>query len=242
VDIPVKVISLARTQDRRDAFARQNPHLAFEFFEAVDGRALGEEQLRDPQLFVQPLKYTRGAYGCALSHLQLWDQAIALGQPVTVAEDDAVFRNDFHEQSKAVMAQLPQDWDLVMWGWNFDSILSLMSMAGVSPAIMVFNQDVLCENIANFQASTTRSHPLGLDRCFGTVAYTISPAGARRFRQQCFPIRHFDLYFPVLDKELANSGIDIAMNAIYADTQSFAAFPPLVATRNERNVSTVQTN
>jgi glycosyl transferase family 25 len=241
VDIPIKVINLQRSADRREAFHRDNAHLAFEFVEARDGKLLTQQEIHDPRHFVHPLRFPGvGAYGCALSHLRMWELAIELGQPLTVAEDDAVFRHDFHTASAATIARLPPDWDLVVWGWNFDSTLSLMSLAGVTSAVMVFDQDLLRENMAVFQALTTPSYPLGLDRCFGTPAYSISPAGARKFRGECFPMKHFEMYFPGLANYYPNTGVDIAMARTYSVTQSFVAFPPLVATRNERATSTVQ--
>jgi glycosyl transferase, family 25 len=241
VDIPIKVINLQRSVARRENFNRDNAHLAYEFVEACDGSKLTPEQIGDRRLFIPPLPFpSRGAYGAALSHLQMWERTIELDRPLTIAEDDAVFRHDFREASTALIAQLPQDWDFVLWGWNFDSILSLMSLAGVSPAVMVFDQDLLRENIAPFQASTIQAHPLGLDRCFGIPAYTISPAGARKFREQCFPMKNFEMFFPVLNRNIPNTGIDIAMARLYSVTGSFVAFPPLVATRNEHVSSTIQ--
>jgi glycosyl transferase family 25 len=241
VDIPIKVINLRRSADRRETFARRNAHIAYEFVEAHDGAALTEAQLADPRHFVPPLRFpSRGAYGCALSHLAQWDAAIAHDRPLTVAEDDAVFRLDFPEASRKLMAHLPPDWDFILWGWNTDSVISLMSLPGVTPAVMLFNHQLLCENMDGFQALKTPSYPLALDRTVGIPAYTISPAGARKFRQDCFPMKHFEMYFPVMNQNKANDGIDIAMARSYSVTKSFAAFPPLVATPNETGKSTIQ--
>jgi glycosyl transferase, family 25 len=241
MDIPIKVINLRRSSGRRESFARDNAHLEYEFWEGRDGSALTDGQLRDPQHFKPPLPFpSRGAYGCALSHLGLWDDVIAQGRPLTIAEDDAVFRRDFAQSSKAVIDRMPADWDLVLWGWNFNSILSLMSLAGVSPAVLKFDEDLLRDNMGTFQDSTEPSYPLGLDRCCGIPAYTLSPAGARKFRGECFPMKNFEMYFPVMNRMIPNTGIDIAMARTYSVTKSYAAFPPLVATRNERTASTIQ--
>lgn len=241
MDIPVKVINLSRSAGRRESFIRDNPGLAYEFFEAVDGRTLTEKHLDASGLFVPPLAFpSMGAYGAALSHLKLWDMAIESGRPVTVAEDDAVFRADFAQASADILARMPDGWDFVLWGWNFDSVLSVLAMRGVSPVVMLFGQDVLRQNIDAFRKMTDVPAALGLDRCFGLPAYTISPAGARRFRQQCFPVRDFSLWFPVLNKHIRNTGIDLAMAKIYADTNSYVSFPPLVVTRNDHGISTIQ--
>jgi GR25 family glycosyltransferase involved in LPS biosynthesis len=241
VDIPIKVINVRRSTERRETFIRNNAHLEYEFFEAVDGLALTEAELQDPRHFVHPLAFpSAGAYGCALSHLRLWERAIETNRPLTVAEDDVFFRRDFREASQAVISHLPPDWDFVLWGWNMDAVLSLMSLAGVTPAVVLCNIDLVRENMDAFQASTAPSWPLGLDRCFGIPAYTISPSGARRFREECFPLRNFEIYIPVLNRNYRNNGVDIAMARAYSVTKSFVAFPPLVATKNDNASSTVQ--
>lgn len=239
--LPIHVISLARSAERKARFVDANRHIEFEVFPAVDGRQLPDTVLQDRELFVQPLPFpTRGAYGCALSHLRLWEKAIASETALTIAEDDAVFRLDFPQASEQLLASLPEDWDFVLWGWNFDSILSLMAMPDVAPTVMVFNQDALRANLAKYRTQTTPVHALPLDKCFGIPAYSISPRGARRFKDACFPMRDFKLEFPLLTHPMPNTGIDIAMNRIYASTRSFVCFPPLVVTENRHDISTVQ--
>ncbi len=159
---------------------------------------------------------------------------------MTIAEDDAVFREDFHEKSQELIQTLPSNWDIILWGWNFDSILSLKEMPNISPSVMLFNQEQLRNSIPTFKKMGSPSYPLRLDKCFGTIAYSISLDGANKFKQMCFPLIPFDLHFPLLNRKLSNNGIDIAMNKIYSETHSFVSFPPLVVTKNIHEISTVQ--
>lgn len=237
----VKVISLRRSEMRRAAFNEANPHLKFEYIDAVDGQSLTHEMIIGSGLFGDSLPYTLGAYGAALSHGRLWEQAIRDDRIVTVAEDDAIFRIDFEVQHKKLFAAAPPGWDIILWGWNFDSILSLNSLAGVSSAVMLFDQDRLRENTDAFRHAEVAPTLLPLDKCFGIPAYSISPSGARKFRSECFPLVNFKLHFPLLNRELMNTGIDIAMNRIYSSSSSHVAFPPLVVTKNEHSISTIQT-
>jgi len=236
----IKVISLERSAERRQAFARHNPHLPFEFVPAVDGRAMSPEEVAKTGLFAPGLNYTPGAHGCALSHLRLWDECIASQTPMTIAEDDAIFRHDFLAQAESALARLPQDWDIVMWGWNLDFVLSLVFMPGVSSSITRFEQDRMREAIPRFQAMSDPPTLLRLDKCWGTCAYAISPTGAARFKAGCFPLKPFDLAVPVTGQVLHNTGIDSAMNRLYADMQAYVSFPPLVVTENDHTISTVQ--
>jgi glycosyl transferase, family 25 len=237
---PIRVISLPRSTARREAFIQANGHLAFSFYDAVDGASFIDEVNDVPNLFEPGLPYSVGAFGCAMSHLRLWQEAAESGHAVTVVEDDAVLRHDFEAQSAALLATLPPDWDIVVWAWNFDSVLSLNVMPGVSTAVMLFDQNGLRRSLADFQAMESTPVALRLDKCFGTPAYTISPTGARKFMLNCFPLERFDLFFPGLNRELANNGIDIAMNRIYSLTNAYCSMPPLAATPNEHASSLIQ--
>lgn len=237
---PIKVISLARSLERRKIFSELNAHIDFEFFDAIDGAQVMPEVDRSPDLFEPGLRYNAGAIGCAMSHLMLWQEAADTNQPVTIVEDDAILRKDFHARAARAIEDLPDDWDIVVWAWNFDSILSLNVMPQVSQAVVLFDQSRMRESIAEFQAMMQAPSLLPLDKCFGTPAYTISPAGARKFMLDCFPLKNFELFFPVLNRILPNNGIDIAMNRIYSATRSFCVLPPLAVTKNERAASLIQ--
>jgi GR25 family glycosyltransferase involved in LPS biosynthesis len=236
----IKVISLQRSTSRREQFASRNHHVPYAFVDAVDGHALTDQEIAGSGLFHPGLPYTRGAYGCALSHLRLWDEAIETGQPVTIAEDDAIFRHDFVEQYRAALDCLPPDWDFILWGWNLDYVLSFSFMPGISPAVAYFDQDQMRKSIREFQAFDEKPNFLRLDKCWGIPAYTISPAGARKFKEQCVPLVSFDMFVPITKEKLTNTGIDSAMNRVYHGTNSFVSFPPLVVTENDHAISTIQ--
>ena len=238
--LPVRVISLVRSVERREAFRRRNGHLDFEFFDAVDGNTLSLAKLNARGLFEPGLIYSVGAYGAALSNLAQWDEIIASGQARTVAEDDAVFRHDFHCQQEQLLKSLPPDWDIVLWGWNFDAIVAFSPMPGMAPMGLWNDQEQLRGALDRFQAVTVPPQLLRLDRCFGLPCYSMSPVGARKFKAGCFPLRNCLVYFPVHKRSFSNSGIDIATNGLYSDASAFISLPPLVATANDHSISTVQ--
>jgi GR25 family glycosyltransferase involved in LPS biosynthesis len=235
----VRVISLARSLERRAMFSANNPHIDFEFFDAVEGASVMGHLHALPELFEPGLGYLPGAVGCAMSHVSLWQQAAESGNVVTILEDDAILRFDFHQQSAAILAGMPADWDVVVWGWNFDALVNLNLMPGVSPVMMVFDQQQLRGSIRAFQNLTTAPQCLPLSTCFGTPAYSISPAGARKFLANCLPLKRFKLTIPGLQNPLPNNGIDIAMNRVYGATNSFCSMPPLAVTENDTPNSTI---
>ena len=238
--LSIKVIHLERSSARGNAFIKNNQNLNYEFIEAVDGRSLSTSHIKESGLFADQLDYTSGAYGAALSHLKLWQEAIDKQEIITIAEDDAIFRKDFEERAQNLIQNLGDDWDLILWGWNFDATLSLNIMPGVSSVIMQTNQEMMRVNTEVFKEQTEEAHLHRLDTCFGIPAYSISPKGAEKFKSECFPLVPFEMSFHGFKKKLKNNGIDISMNKIYKNTITYACLPPMVITPNDHEISTIQ--
>jgi len=230
---PIQVISLQRSPERRARFANLNAGLDYTFFDAVDGSQIDLEKFFGGPLAEAGLPYSPGAVGCALSHMTLWQKAAKDGTALTIVEDDAILHWDFKARSQAVLRRLPANWDLIVWGWNFDAHLSLHTIPGLAPMTVLSNQADMRRSIRKFQVNPIDPNPYRLDKCFGTCGYTISPAGGRKFLANCFPLRNDSVYFAHLNHAIVNNGIDDAMNRIYSATLSFAALPPLLVTPND---------
>src|SRR6266851_7603276 len=120
--MPINVINLDRSADRMTRFQSVNSHLGnISRFRAIDGRTLDLDALIRERLIQKDVlsAYTVGALGCAMSHLALWDQAIAREAVLTVAEDDAVFNKHFSEVAGQLLKALNPAWDMVLGGGNF---------------------------------------------------------------------------------------------------------------------------
>ena len=220
--LPVYVISLDRSAERYSSFLARNAHLGeVTRASAVDGKTLDRGDLLARGVLHPDAGYSDAALGCALSHACVWQIAAAADGPSTVAEDDAVFRRDFATAAASVIAGLGPDWDLVLWGWNFNSILCLELLPGTAPCALVGDQVQLRQNIARFQGSILPVLPIKLLR-------------------NCLPIRPADVFFPVVDRVTANDGIDMMMSLAYPQMQAYVSFPPLVVTEHLRETSTVQ--
>ena len=235
---PIHVVSLGRTPARWAAFQADNPELQARRFPAVDGRTTDRAALVAGGLLHPALDYTPGAVGCALSHIALWTVCAERGETLTVCEDDAVLRADFTAAAADTLASAPGA-ELVLWGWNFDSVLA-GRLFGDTPYAMGFDQARMRADIPAFRAGRERATLLRLHRALGTPAYTLTPIGAQALLTRCLPLRPLTIYMPLLDRELANTGVDIAMNATYPDMAAYAAFPPLALTRNDVAASTVE--
>ena len=244
----VCVINLDRSPERMAAFSQVNAHLGEVVrYSAVDGRALDLAALVAARLVAPDIHktYTQGAVGCAMSHIALWKQAIASGQTLTIAEDDAIFHGQFRRYAAGVIENLPPDWDIILWGWNFDLFLSLDLLPGVTTCLAQFEQAKSRSGIRVFQERELRPQPIKLRWAFGTPCYSITAKGARRIVDKCLPLK--PLVIPFLEGLRAEPrlpyfravGIDVTMSSIYRELNAFACFPPLVITRNDIGSSTI---
>ena len=235
------LINLDRSADRLAAFNERNADvLSVHRFAAVDGRTVARAELLQTGLFMPGVTYTDGAVGATLSHLSLWDMAIARNEPLTIIEDDAIFNCNFTAQSQHLLNSIGDDWHIFLWGYNFDSPLLIRTTPHISPFCISFSQDELRKNFEAFCSADLQPRPFKLVQGSGLVCYSISPAGARLFKRFCTPIRKMQIYFRALNRVVQNHGLDIMMNAIYVQANCYACFPPLVVTPNDHAVSLSQ--
>lgn len=235
--LPVLVITLNRSVHRQEEFARRNRHIAYEFVIGVDAMTVAKEAILGTGLFETDLRYTIGAHGAALSHFGLWDRAIKSGQSLTVAEDDAIFRQDFVQVHAQILAGL-RDWDFVLWGFNLDSVLALQYMPGIVAGVH-FDYIGVVQNEEYFQTYCEYPAPVRLQRAFGLPAYSVSPEGARKLKAGCFPLKNFSLNYPLLG-DLPNEGLDVATSRVYPSINAFVSLPPLVISKNDQSITTIQ--
>lgn len=244
----VKVINLQRSTDRLAEFMSFNSHLTdVSIFPAVDGQCVNIPSLAERGLVTHDIlsAYPVSNLGCALSHSALWDVCIARGDILTIAEDDAVFNTRFDDCAAQVIDKLPAEWDLILWGWNFDLFLCFEMLSGVSHCLAQFEQDRMASNIGSFQDHSVSPLPFKLLWAFGTLCYTLSPKGAHTLKSRLLPLRPKKIIlcpegvraYPYAAYYHA-TGIDHALNGIYRQLDAFVCFPPLVATKNELARST----
>jgi GR25 family glycosyltransferase involved in LPS biosynthesis len=236
------VINLDRSVDRWAAFETRNSAARERVIRisAVDGSTIDRGALVERGLITDDLCYSDAALGNALSHLALWEKAVERDCPLTICEDDVVFNHNFFAATDALVGKLPPDWHAVYWGWNFDSILAFELINGVSPCVGEFNERELRSGIAIFQSADVNPQMFRLMRAFGTVCYSVSPAGARLLRQLCIPLRNMEIPIRALDRTLQNCTLDVMINAFFRRIKAFVSFPPLAVTPNDHEISTVE--
>jgi GR25 family glycosyltransferase involved in LPS biosynthesis len=225
----INVISLERTPDRLDEFRRLNAHLKHvSVFKAPHHPTLSQDELAARGLIVLPIHYTGGALGSMMSHMALWEHAATSGEITTVCEDDAIFSLAFERRALELIAVLPDDTDVIYWGWNFDAQAAIELIPGLPPWVTAFGRNPLPSEIEPFQNCPISSVPIRLLRAFGIICYTVTPKGARRLRELCLPVRGETWEFPEIKLRSANVGIDVGMCNALPRIRGYCAFPPLV--------------
>ena len=245
----VHVINLDRSTDRLAQFKAVNSHLA----EVTRLPAIEEDRIDISSLTQNGLvqgdilsMYPIGAVCYALSNLSLWNKTIETGRPVTIADDDAIFNLRFDGTAAEVISSLPPDWDLILWGFNFDLFMIFDMLPGVSPCVCQFDQDKMRLNTRAFQELSIFPRAQKLIWAFGMTSYTVSPKGAQTLRSRCFPLRPMlvpcpeGARTPPHSPNFRNVGFDNTLNSIYRHVNAFVCVPPLVISTNEHVKSSVQ--
>jgi GR25 family glycosyltransferase involved in LPS biosynthesis len=246
----IHVVNLDRSPERIAEFCSINRNIAATVarFKAIDGTTLNVDQLVQRGLVTRDIMsmFSVGALGCAMSNLALWDIAIASGQVVTTCEDDAILNDRFDECAEGLLKTLPPDWDMILWGYNFDMFMSFELLPGVTHATAMLDQDRMRVNIEAFQRQPIAPQAYKVLWAFGTCSYSISPKGAAALKGRILPLAPKVTPFPEGRKAWPYSpgwrhvGIDNSINAVHREIKSYVCFPPLVVTRNETKSSTVQ--
>ncbi|MFM5621439.1 glycosyltransferase family 25 protein [Aeromonas veronii] len=107
--IPVFIISLTRSADRRAMVERQMSHLGidFEFFDAVDGKSLPSDRLTkvDFNLARETCGHdlSLGEVGCAMSHINIYEVMVERNIPRCVILEDDIY---VHMHFKAIVNEV----------------------------------------------------------------------------------------------------------------------------------------
>lgn len=107
--IPVFIISLTRSADRRAMIERQMSHLGvnFEFFDAVDGKSLPSDSLAkvDFNLARETCGHdlSLGEVGCAMSHINIYEMMVEKNIPRCVILEDDIY---VHMHFKAIISEI----------------------------------------------------------------------------------------------------------------------------------------
>ncbi len=234
------VLTLPRTPHRLDAFIAQNRQVGFEVqvCQAIDGQDLPREELVAAGLIDANMTWPVGAIGNALSHRSIWKQCIAKQQPLIALEDDCIIAPHAQETLAALLRHV-DDWDIVLLGYNTNSAVDLKLSASID-FLGHFSAKHPDESaIATTLEEARSSRLFRLNNAFGMCGYVISPVGAARMLQACFPLRDETVLIPSLRRGVISTSLDGLANGFYRNLNAYACFPPLALSTNDLSQSTV---
>lgn len=228
------VISLARTPERLERFHRVNQHVP-DIIHApgIDGKAMNRQDAIQAGLLAEDCQFTAGAVGSGLTHVALWGTIAQSGEAANIFEDDAFLCQNFEQKSRQIIDQLPEDWEIILWGQNSDAPLHYEVLPGQTDCFAHFSQDDVRRGIDDFRSQTVDTLPFRLKQAFGICGYALSPRGAVSLMKRCLPMSTMPIHYPSLgNRVLMSSSIDHIMNRHYADMKAYCCVPPLVLTDN----------
>lgn len=169
---PIWVLNLERSKDRRFFMENQlkGLNLEFEIIKAVDGQALGEDDLKgySERKTIRCVGTALGpsAIACALSHARMWHRIIEENlNEVLILEDDALIGETLIDILRS-RHQFPPDWEFM----NFFTDAQKLPFS--TPIIEHYN-------VCRFKGNANR-----------TSTYLINRRGAEKLLKNCFPIRY----------------------------------------------------
>ena len=238
----IHVINLRRRNDRREQFLGWNTRqgLSFSFFDAVEGNeALRADLVERGLLNDSEHWFTLGSLGSAMSHRTLLQRCLAENENFLIAEDDACLRSDFTAMLPEVIARAGPDWDLIYLGYNTDATIAIENADG-SVSSIAFDDSIKGQStfFEEFRTAAYESEPPHVARCYqawGLLAYVVSPAGASKLCQRCFPLDSHNVIEMIgEDRLIRPTSFDGMVNiALKSGIRAFCCLPPLALSPND---------
>ena len=229
------VITLDEQGPRFSAFRSANRHLSCHVARGIRGRDVSRDVRLSRGLITREAldagAVTDGEIGCAASHLALWREAVRIGRPVLILEDDVIT----HPQIEAHIARIDFPFDVIFFGVNTDTILATLLPEGVREFSSFVDRYPPPERIAEILQQTDLSHVSfrRLLNAFGLCCYLVSPQGAAKLVQRVLPLRLDGVPIPGMpNAKVLGTSIDRRMNALYPEMRVFVMRPFLAWTPN----------
>ncbi|MBK5273115.1 MAG: glycosyltransferase family 25 protein [Bacteroidia bacterium] len=124
----IYVLSIAFAAARRELFAERFNGLDYTFFFGADKNTFTLEETEAVGIYSEDLTKQRHRYGkgmkpgelaCAWSHKMIYEDMLASNyKRILIFEDDAVPDPSMVKQIPAIIQEIPENCELLMWGWD----------------------------------------------------------------------------------------------------------------------------
>ena len=238
----LSVITLRRTPQRLKWFLERNAKpledLNLHVLEGVDG-ALHKDLFRQSRLVSKNVldRWSSGAIGSALSHMQSWRRCIQIGKPMIIAEDDAILATKLKDNLEILLRGENEDPPFLLLGWNMDSLLQAEILTGLEVISLfekAYPKEEELKRLVNYR---TERRICKLKRCFGLPAYRITPRGAQYLLNKLNPLLSEPIIMGRGIPTHHSETLDGALNNQYEDIGAKIIFPPLALALNDQSES-----
>ncbi|WP_411867793.1 hypothetical protein [Vulcanococcus limneticus] len=234
------VITLDLTGKRIRDFHEINCHLSSSPPEVLPGRdgstMTDSEILEEGLLTPEALAWggcTPGTIGVAASMRWIWQEVGARSEGALVMEDDAQTHPQILDYIGSSKDELEKS-DITFFGYNTDAPLSMQTPEGLELEMFSRPQYPSTEWIGNALSKTKIKdvRPYKYLKGFGMLCYWISPQGARRIEERCFPLTLETCHIPLLPHPMPGISIDRRLCAFYPELDARITWPPLAYSQN----------
>ena len=242
ISAQLSVITLRRTPQRLKWFLECNAKplesLNLNVIEGVDG-ALHKDLFRQSRLISKNVldRWSAGAIGSALSHMQTWRRCIQIGKPMIIAEDDAILATELKDNLEILLRGENEDPSFLLLGWNMDSLLQAEILTGlelISLFEKAYPKEEELKRLVNYR---TKRRICKLKRCFGLPAYRITPRAAKYLLKRLNPLLSEPIIMGRGIPTTYSETLDGALNNQYEDIGAKIIFPPLALALNNQSES-----
>jgi GR25 family glycosyltransferase involved in LPS biosynthesis len=193
----------------------------------VDFRELRQIDLMNSDAY----EWAPAEVGKAMTHWLAWHQAVESRRVTCIFQDDAILRRDFKSRLAGLLASMPAGWDMLQLGYDIQSAIDFQ----ITPDCR-FNGRFLRPfpteyDLGNFVRLATPVVALRMFNVFGNFAYLVTPEGAQKLIDNCFPLSTKAVTIPALGGRVRTTNIDLVMNQHFGSMEAYVAFPPLALSR-----------
>lgn len=199
----IYVLSVHAAEERRKLFAKRFSGLNYSFFYGADKNNFTVNELIDKKIYSELLtkehhRYTKvmkpGEIACSWSHRMMYEDMLKHNfSRILILEDDAVPDPASIKQIPAILSEIPEDFELLMWGWDKNGESGLTSFMKQTGYHMQHKFGLLkwsTTMINNLFARPFSPHLKKAGFHDYTYAYAITKSAAEKLQQMQTPIQY----------------------------------------------------
>jgi glycosyl transferase family 25 len=133
----IYVLSVEPAAARRELFAERFKGLDYSFFFGADKNKFSIEEVKEKGVFSEKLtrhhhRYSKtmkhGEIACSWSHKLMYEDMLANNyNRILIFEDDAIPDPVVVKQIPAILQEIPDNCELLMWGWNKNGVTTMFT-------------------------------------------------------------------------------------------------------------------